>query len=130
MNSNNTNELFHDFVLSLLAVNHWDSEKAAQIDPGLSEKGFFDPNTILARSLETNAQLLGEAGYSRGNYMQKLLTNRIMSAAHSFVQSGVSQRIGYAVAANQRGQLSEILRVIEGVGPMVLENFMILQEVK
>lgn len=126
MNSGNP-EMFQDLILALLAVNHWDVEKAATITEGLRAQGLTAPTVIMSRSLEANAEHLGQAGYNRGQYMQRLMSGRIMSAAFHFMKADFARQLQRAVDEKDISALKKVLNEVEGVGNMVIDNFRMLQ---
>jgi endonuclease III-like uncharacterized protein len=129
MNANNhpINERFADLVIAMLAVNGWHLDKVGDLMNSLEQNGLTNPNTVASRAFTENAKCLESAGYSRGDYMVSMLTERIESAAQYFINHDNITKLADVEASRDLKRLRECLEPIKGVGKMVIENYALLR---
>ncbi len=118
---------FTDLVMAILAVNGWNLEKVGALLPAMKKEGLTNPSIIANRSYGENARSLESAGYSRGEYMVSMLTDRIISAAQTWVNSNLEVLLPEAEQQRNRNQITELLSPIKGVGKMVISNYLLLR---
>jgi hypothetical protein len=75
---------------------------------------------------EDVAERLARTGYSRGEYMNVLLAQRVLSMATALTAAELNRLKGCLVEGRTT-EVSDTLRAIKGVGPVVLETFSSLQ---
>jgi hypothetical protein len=114
-------------LIALLAVNRWTLDKAFSIRTGLLEGGLADFDALLGETVEEIAARLATAGYSRGDFMNRQMAQRILSMANVLTSTEI-QRLRPLIQAGKREDVNVTLQKIEGVGPTVLESFWILQD--
>ncbi len=123
-------DCFTDLVISLLAVNGWNLEKAGGLLDTLRGQGLTDPSVISGRLYGENAKSLEAAGYSRGEYMISLLTDRIIAAAKHWRERNLGEELRRAEAHRDVRRISELLEPINGVGKVVVSNYLLLRGFK
>ena len=115
-----------DLVMAMLSVNNYSLEKTFCLFEGLREKRFFDPEFLASCDPAELARRLVSAGYSRGNTMTAIFTDRLVSLGRltNDVPVDVSTRI---LSNGTPDEVATLLEGVQGVGPKVLDNFFILR---
>lgn len=122
----NSTDPLADLVMAMLAVNQWRIEQSAAIFDSLKGEGLFDPKTILSKEHGELGESLRRAGYKKSAYVIDLLCDRLHDMALKFEGDG---RRTFEMFCNNKdkAQLRELLLLINGVGPRVIENFFSLR---
>jgi hypothetical protein len=123
-------DCFTDLVISLLAVNGWNLEKAGGLLENLRGQGLTNPGVVSGRLYGENATSLETAGYSRGEYMVSLLTDRIIAAAKAWLDCNLEVELRLAEIHRDVQRIAELLNPINGVGRVVVSNYLLLRGLK
>lgn len=120
-------DVWEDLVLAILSVNNYSLEKAYSAVDSLRGEGVFDPKKLARWTLEEIALRLRRGGYDRGEYLTKLLANRLMSLAVFVDRVGIeeAERI---LTTYGKTEIGQFLQPVSGIGPQVLVNFSVLRQ--
>jgi len=110
-----------------LAVNGWPIDKVFELIPGLEKESLFDMNAVASMSHVEVFYRLERAGYSRGDLITGLLTERLLSVAGSLSGEGLN-RLCTLLEQNNTSELDTWLLGFRGIGPHVLWTFKMLQK--
>ncbi len=121
-----TDYIAENILISILAVNGWTVDRVCPLTERFRAVGLLDFATISGLSIEDIAERLARAGYARGDYMTLLLAARVVSLATALTAAELS-RLKQCLVEGRTTDVSETLRGIKGVGPVVLETFWSLQ---
>jgi hypothetical protein len=121
-----SSDVWEDLVLAILSVNRYSLEKAYSAVDSLRREGLFDPKKLAKWTLEEIAVRLRRGGYDRGEYLTKLLANRLMSLGVFVDRVGIeeSERV---LTTSAKTEIAQFLQPVNGVGPQVLLNFSVLR---
>ena len=92
----------------------------------LRAAGLLDFTAVSELSLEDIARRLASAGYTRGEYMNLLLARRVSSLATVLAPIELDRLKGF-LSDGHTNEVSTVLQRVNGVGPVVLEQFWSLQ---
>jgi hypothetical protein len=113
-----------DLVVAMLSVNKYPLAKTFGLFEDLSACGLFDPINYVTRSESEIGEQLRAAGYDRGALTTMLFAPRLASLRVLAVECSRSQEI---LATGTREEVAALLKQVNGVGPRVLENFLLLR---
>lgn len=121
-----SSEVWEDLILAMLSVNRYSLEKAYSAVDSLRREELFDPEKLAKWTLEEVEIRLRRGGYDRGEYLTKLLANRLMSLGVFAERAGIeqSERI---LTTSGKNEVGKFLQPVNGIGPQVLENFLVLR---
>src|SRR4051794_10891491 len=115
-----------NILISILAVNGWAADRVLPMTERFRAVGLLDFAAISGLSIEDIAERLARAGYARGEYMNQLLATRVLSMATVLTVTELT-RLKQCLVEGRTTDVSDTLRGIKGVGPVVLETFWSLQ---
>jgi hypothetical protein len=120
-------DVWEDLIVSILSVNRYSLEKTYSSVDSLRREGVLDPERLAGWTVQEIATRLRNGGYSRGEFLNKLLAGRLLSLG-KFVE-----HLGFAeseetLMKSDKSELSEFLQPVNGVGPQVLINFSLLRK--
>lgn len=116
-----------DLVMAILAVNQWRLDQSSEIYDGLLREGLFDPEKIQQMSDEDVFRALTSAGYKKSAYVKGLICDRLKDLAEKL--SGSKRDYFHnLIHTGHSDELKAFVMDIKGVGPMVYENFCLLQK--
>ncbi len=115
-----------NLLISILAVNGWTANRVFPLTERFRAVGLLDFPAMSDLSIEDIAERLARAGYARGEYMNLLLAERLLSLATALTAAELD-RLKQCLAEGRTTDVSDTLRAIKGVGPVVLETFWSLQ---
>jgi hypothetical protein len=125
--SSQADEILQDLLVSVLAVNNYSLEKAYRLCGRLQELGLLDVSALSGTSLcagEIRGKLAA-AGYSRGEYIETLISQRIERIFAAIKQRG---SIEYLLSLDCHPDVvAQRLCGLYGVGPRVVSNFIQLR---
>jgi endonuclease III-like uncharacterized protein len=119
-------DFFLELIVAMLAVNRWTIERTATLMDSLKTAGLSDPATVRSMTLDEVSKRLADAGYARGDYMQRLLGERILSAAFKLDDDAMA-RVEQLERLGDSAGLRRLLMDIQGVGPEVIRNVLLLR---
>jgi hypothetical protein len=125
--SESRTEIFTDLVISMLSVNNWPLEKVAVLLPKLKEGQLLDPDIVSLLSFEEAVRRLKEAGYTRGQLVVNILAERLIRSATAFIELDLQAKLEQAELLKQPKEAKELLMQLYGVGPRVVENYILLR---
>ncbi len=126
MNMDSEDDPWGDLVVSMLAANRFPLDRAYGLLKQLRSEELTNPDA-LSRSTppELYAKLIS-AGYDRGEFLTYLFAERLTSLGTFAKTHGIAEcekvMRGPNVAA-----LKELLLSVNGIGPVVIENFLLLR---
>lgn len=113
--------VWHDLVVSMLAVYQYSLEKVDGYSAGLEKQGLFDPKNLNKFSHEDIFSHLENAGYRRGN-LNSIFTERLLALGEYVAQKGQDQ-CESVLGSKDKGTIADLLKPIKGIGPKVIENY-------
>ena len=123
-----TSNIWHDLVVSMLAVYNYTVEKVDAYSAGFEKQGLFDPNKIKQMNHEEIFTALEKAGYTRGN-LNAIFTERLQALGEYIEKKGKAHCEAILKSKN-KDSITELLNPIKGVGPKVIENYLELRDLK
>ena len=120
-------DVWEDLILAILSVNNYSLEKSYAAMGSLRREGLFDPKKLAAWSIDDITIRLRRGGYDRGEYLTKLMANRLMSLGVFVERAGIekSERV---LTKSNKTEIGQFLQPVKGVGPQVLTNFSLLRQ--
>lgn len=115
-----------DLFMALLAVNSWTLEKVGRLYPALRENGLFDMRALSGLELEQIQERLSAAGYKRGPVLGAMMALRVQHVALALDEGGAQLLADYEAAQDTAAVRDYLLR-LNGVGPTVVENYLLLR---
>ena len=125
----NSNGLWEDLIVSILAVNQYSLEKTYAALPLLREAGIVDPMKLSSWELEEVIARLKAAGCDRGPFMTKLFALRLVSLALALNSKGI-EGCREVLQSDDCDSIRKLLLPVNGVGPKVLFNFFLLRGIE
>jgi hypothetical protein len=113
-----------DLIMAMLAVNRFSLAKVFALFEALDANNLFDPGTLGQSDCGEIARKLKKAGYDRGPALTMILAERLWSLRALWNDVTVSEQI---LAYGSKQDVTALLKSVSGVGPMVLENFLLLR---
>jgi len=121
-----TDYIAENLLIAILAVNHWTADRVFPLTDKFREVGLLDFTAVSDLSVAEIAGRLASAGYARGDYMNQLLATRVLSMARVLTAAELND-LKLCLVDGRTADVSDKLRKIKGVGPLVLETFWALQ---
>jgi len=121
-------EIIADLVTAILAVNVWSLEKVYEMRNGLRTQGLFDLELVASLGPETVTERLVAAGYSLGRFPVPKMAERLIGTAAKLVAGGTTKLRGL-IASGAEKELDTFLLELKGIGPFVVSNFKLLQNI-
>jgi endonuclease III-like uncharacterized protein len=119
-------DIASDLFMALLAVNSWTLEKVGRPYPALRENGLFDVRALSGLEPEEIQERLSAAGYRRGPVLGAMMALRVQHVALALVEGGAHLLVDYE-AAHDTAAARDYLLKMKGVGPTVVENYLLLR---
>jgi hypothetical protein len=113
-----------DLIMAMLAVNRFSLDKVFALFEALDAGHLFDPESLVRWDCGEIARELKRAGYDRGPVLTTILAERLWSLRALGKDVTVSERI---LASGSKQDVKALLECVSGVGPIVLENFLLLR---
>jgi len=127
LNMNSESNPWDDLVVSILAVNRFDLERAYGLLKQLRTQRLTDPEELSRRTLSELYSKLVTAGYNRGEFMTYLFAERLSSLGAFAKQRGIAE-CEKVMTSNNVGALEELLLSVKGIGPIVVKNYRTLRQ--
>jgi hypothetical protein len=115
-------------VVAVLAVGGYSLQRAWNLLASLQKEGLTDSKAVEKYDEAEVVRRLARSGYNRGPTVTPSMAKRLM-ALHAAVRDGV---LAQAVRLLQDGRIKDaekVLCTIKGVGPMVFNQFVMLERV-
>lgn len=120
---------WEDLVVSILSVNQYSLEKTYAVLSLLQQSGLLSPENLSRWELEEIISQLKLAGCDRGPFMTKLFGLRL-AALGMAVQSHGLAACARILLSRDPAAISNLLLPINGIGPKVLRNFLMLRGIE
>ena len=118
--------VWHDLVVSMLAVYNYTLEKVDDYSAGLEKQGLFEPDKIKKMSHEEIFEALEKSGYKRGN-LNAIFTERVQGLGE-YVDKKGKNHCESILKNKDKEAITSLLKPIRGVGPKVIENYLELRD--
>lgn len=112
--------------MALLAVISWTLEQVGRLYPALQENGLFDVRALSGLEPEQIQERLSAAGYRRGPVLGAMMALRVQHVALALVEGGAHLLVDYEAARDTAAARDYLLKM-KGVGPTVVENYLLLR---
>lgn len=112
-----------NLVMAMLSVNSFTLEKTFEISENLRANGLFDLNNLLNWDVESIFRKLLASGYKRGG-MNGIFAERLKSLGELAADILSNERV---LLDGSKDDITNLLRPVKGVGPVVLRNYMLLR---
>jgi endonuclease III-like uncharacterized protein len=122
-------DFWEDLVLSILSVNNYSIEKTYKLVSNLREQGLLDPRKIIGSNHQSIFNRLNAGGYARGDYVNGLLAERLVSLGEQIQKRGV-ETFRTIISSKNAREIQKLLTPIKGVGPKVLSTFFFLRGIQ
>jgi hypothetical protein len=119
-------DVWTDFVISVLSVNNWSVERTYKLVDGLVNSGLTDTSKLVKLTEAEILQRLKRAGYDRGEYMNRLFAARL-TGLREFIETHGVDIATELISEKDRRTVAKTLSGIYGVGPAVIRNFCLLR---
>jgi hypothetical protein len=113
-----------DLIMAMLAVNKFSLAKVFALFETLDANNLFDPESLARWDSQEIARRLRGAGYDRGPELTNILAERLWSLRTLGNDVAVCEAI---LARGSKREVEALLGCVNGIGPMVLENFLLLR---
>ncbi|MGE3725128.1 MAG: hypothetical protein AB7I41_06230 [Candidatus Sericytochromatia bacterium] len=118
-------DVWTDVLISLLAIYGPSLEKVDSLVPAFKQAGLTSPSKVAQMSHEEVYNALVKSGYDRGNLLG-IFIPRIQAVAQTFEQVGMAQ-VETVLQGKNIQAIEKILLPIKGIGPKVVNNFLLLR---
>lgn len=126
MKSKLSNDPFPDLIISVLAVNSFKIEKAYALLENLQSQGLTEPAKLAEWEPPNIYQKLVDAGYDRGEFITYLIAERLAGMGRKIISDGISKWEN-TLTTKDALKIDKLLKDVRGVGPVVIQNFYLLQ---
>lgn len=123
------NAAWEDLTVAILSVNQQSLEKTYSVIEGIRRESLCEPAKLAGWTINEIASRLKHAGYDRGQFMTNLFAERL-SALGKYVEGFGIDRCEKVFAGGSAIEIEHLLRSVKGIGPKVLANFFILQNIR
>lgn len=120
-----TKTVWHDLVVSILAVYNYTLEKVDAYSDDLEKQGLFEPDKLKKMSHEEIFEALEKSGYQRGD-LNAIFTERVQNLGE-YVDKKGKNHCESILQNKDKEAIASLLRPIKGVGPKVIENYLELR---
>lgn len=124
-----SNSVWVHLVIAILSVNQYSLEKTYLIKEDLAAVGLFNPENLKRWTHSTIAEQLQDGNCNRGEFMTNLFSERLEALGKLIQQNGI-QKCEMILSSNDIEAIRNFLTPVKGIGPKVLRNFFILQNLE
>jgi hypothetical protein len=117
-------EPWSELVTAMLSVNNYPLVKTFECFESLSANGVFDPSNYITWNGSEIARRLVKSGYDRGPVLTEMLGERL-SSLRVLCDDLSSNEV--RLSTGDRQELTALLAKVKGIGPQVLDNFLLLR---
>jgi hypothetical protein len=121
------NEAIRDFIIALLSVNNYPLERTYDLRDRLQLFGLTDIVSLAEQTEDQIAELLRQAGYDRGEFLNSLMASRLSSVAKVISAAG-RETATHVLHSGESTDITTMLQGAKGVGPIVIKNFLLLRK--
>jgi endonuclease III-like uncharacterized protein len=125
MQKNKNYDPWADLVIAILSTAGYSLEKTYQHIEGLKNGGLTDPKQLASLNKESIAKKLVASGYDRGAALTAIYTNRLFSLKALTEKLEDNTK---TLAVGPIEDIKKLLNGIKGVGPYVIDSFLLLRE--
>lgn len=115
-----------DLVVSILSVNQYSLERTYGALEGLRRENLTEPSTLARSDTDEIERRLVAAGCDRGKFMTKLFSVRLASLGVAVEALGIP-KCTRILQSSDRKAISDLLMPVNGIGPKVIRNFLMLR---
>ena len=116
--------IWANLVIAMLSLNNFPLDKTWKIFDQLNANGLFDPHNFAKWSYEELSQKLIASNYNRGA-MTGIFVERLLTISNLLDDMKSNEQI---LANGPRQEIENILKRVKGIGPVVIDNFLIIRE--
>ena len=127
MQKNKYYDPWADLVIAMLSTAGYSLEKTYRHVDGLKENGLTDPGHLASLSKESITKKLVASGYNRGTALTAIYTDRLFSLKALNEKLENNTKI---LTVGSFDDIKKLLNGIKGVGPYVIDSFLVLREGK
>jgi hypothetical protein len=113
-----------DLIVAMLSVNNFPMTKTFSYIRELEEQGLFDLRKLAEWDVAEVDRRLRLAGYDRGDTLNRMFAARLCSLGQ--LGNGL-QKHELVLRSGSRGELTSLLAPVKGIGPTVIDNFLLLR---
>jgi endonuclease III-like uncharacterized protein len=125
----NPGEIWEDLIVSILAVNQYSLEKTYALLPLLRRAEVLDPEMLCNLQPEEVVERLKTNGVDRGSFMTLLFAMRLVSLGVALHSKGIASCVE-VILSNDPEEIRNLLLPVNGIGPKVIGNFLLLRGIK
>lgn len=118
-------DVWTDVLISLLAIYGPSLEKVDSLVSAFKQVGLTSSSKVVKMSHEEVYSALAQSGYDRGNLLG-IFIPRIQATAQAFDQMGLPQAEKILQGKDIQA-IEKLLLPIKGIGPKVVNNFLLLR---
>lgn len=122
-------EPWEDLVVSILSVNQYTLEKTYAVVSLIRQSGLVGPENLGRWDVGEIAARLKTAGCDRGPFMTQLFAVRLACLGVAVEARGIAV-CREILLSNEPAAISALLLPIKGIGPKVLNNFLVLRGIR
>ncbi|MBD2135094.1 hypothetical protein H6F47_22415 [Sphaerospermopsis sp. FACHB-1094] len=123
----NTNSVWEDLVISILSVNQYTLSKTYANTESMREIGLFNPENLKQWDIQEMNQRLRQGGCERGSFMTNLFAERLTALGILIANQGINN-CEKILSSRDKKLITDFLMPVKGIGPKVIQNFFLLQE--
>lgn len=113
-----------DLVIAMLSTGGYRLEKTLQHIDGLKDNGLTSPSHIALLDHESIAKKIVASGYNRGPVLTEIFSDRISSLSSLAEKIEQNTKI---LSDGSKDDIKALLKSIKGVGPFVIDSFLLLR---
>jgi hypothetical protein len=122
------NAAWEDLTVAILSVNQQSLEKTYSVIEGIRRESLCEPAKLAGWTINEIASRLKRAGYDRGDFMTHLFAERLAALGKHVESVGIGS-CEKVFASRSAIEIAHLLRSVKGIGPKVLANFFVLQDI-
>lgn len=122
-----SDNVWEDLVVSILSVNQYKLQATYSKVESLRDVGIFNPNNLIKWTTEEIADCLRRGGCYRGDFMTTLFAERLADLGKLVTSRGIYECEQILLSGN-KNLITELLMPVRGIGPKVLQNLFLLQQ--
>jgi|GEM_PF-5015264 len=124
MQNNKNYDPWADLVIAMLSTGGYRLEKSFKHIDGLRDCGLMSPLQLSLLNHKSIAQKLVASGYNRGPVLTEIFSDRLFSLRSLAENFEKNTKI---LSDGSREEIEILLKNIKGVGPFVIDSFLLLR---
>jgi hypothetical protein len=122
----NRDGIASDLFIALLAVNSWTLERVGRLYSDLQANDLFNASALSRLDVEQIQERLDAAGYKRGPVLEAMMALRMYHVACALAEGG-AELLANLESSGNTAAAREYLLSLRGVGPTVVQNYLLLR---